>query len=120
MDVIEMLQKKYEATKYDTVTDWMKDNKVELSLQSCTAVLLRGQDKGLVVMLTLAAALHCTPKEMQWIAQQKGDKTLWRLITPSGISAEDEALLKCFNALSIHQKKIIHSLIKEWTNNPHC
>jgi hypothetical protein len=111
--VIELLQQKYGETEHTTVTDWMKESGVDLSLQSCTSVLLRGQDKGLVVMLTLAAALKCTPEEMQWIAQQKGDRTLWRLITKESITAEEHKLLDVWHKLTQAQRTIISSMIKE-------
>lgn len=113
MEVIELLQEKYKTLKYDTVTDWMAENKVDLSLQSCTSVLLRGQEKGLIVMLTLASALNCTPEEMQWIAKEKGDRTLWRLITKDSITKEESQLLEQIRKLSVGQKKIITSMLKE-------
>jgi len=117
MEVIEMLQEKYKALKYDTVTDWMRDNRVDLSLQSCTSVLLRGQDKGLVVMLTLASALNCTPEEMQWVAKEKGDRTLWRLITRESVTKEETQLLDHIRKLNASQKKIITSMLKEMVPN---
>jgi len=114
LSVIELLQEKFMQTGYSTVTEWMKDNKIELSLKSCTSVLLRGQDKGLVVMLTLASGLKCSAEEMQWIAKEKGDNTLWRLITKENISSEEEQLLNDYRALSSAQKKIVSSMIKEF------
>lgn len=112
-DVIGLLQKKYRLTGYTSVTDWMRDKRVDLSLQSCTAVLLRGQDKGLVVMLTLASALDCAADELQWIAKQKGDNTLWRLISRTNVTKEESEILDAFRVLDPGQKKIITSMLQE-------
>lgn len=110
---IELLQNKFKETKYKTVASWMRDNNVNLSLQSCTTVLHRGDSKGLVVMLTLASALNCTPEEMQRIAEEQGDKTLWRLITNETITKEESQLLDSYRTLFPEQKKIILSILKE-------
>jgi len=107
----EFLQQKYEATDCETVTDWMSRNKVDLSLQSCTAVLLRGQTKGLQVMLTLAACLGCSAEELKWVAQQCGDRTLWKYIVSQGsVTAEELSLLEAFRLLNGEQKNLITSM----------
>lgn len=111
--VVKFLQDKFEETGYGTVTDWMKANDVEISLQSATVVLLRGTAKGLVVMLTLASALGCTTDEMQWVAKECGDKHFWRLITPQVITKEHRQLIDDYDALGPEQRKIIVSMIKQ-------
>ncbi len=113
LTAVSLLQQKFKATGHDTVTDWMKDTGIDLSLQSCTTVLLRGTEKGLVVMLSLASALQCTPEEMQWIAKECGDKNFWRLITPQVITKEHQELIDAYDALNQHQKKIIASMINQ-------
>lgn len=111
--VIEFLQEKFRETGYATVTDWMADSRVHLSLQSCTAVLLRGQDKGLIVMLALAVALGCTPEEIRWVAQEKGDKVLWRLFANEVITNDESKLLEDYRTLAPAQKRMVKSMIKE-------
>lgn len=112
MSVIELLQKKFQDTGYNTVTDWMAANKVSLSLQSCTAVLLRGQDKGLQVMLTLASHLKCTTDELQWIAREKGDKAIWKLLNNPVISPEEQFLLDNYRLLNGAQQSALLTMIK--------
>ena len=111
--VIEFLQEKFRETGYATVTDWMADSRVHLSLQICTTVLLRGQDKGLIVMLALAVALGCTPEEIRWVAQEKGDKVLWRLFANEVITNEESKLLEDYRTLAPAQKRMVKSMIKE-------
>lgn len=110
---VELLQRKFRDTGYSTVSDWMRENKVDLSLQSCTTVLLRGVDKGLIVMLTLAAALNCTAEEIKMIAQEKGDDTLWRLITTSSLSREEMEILELYRSMSGNQKKVVLNVMRE-------
>jgi hypothetical protein len=115
MTPVEFLQDKFAATEHRFVSDWMKDTKIDLSLQSCTTVILRGVEKGLIVMLTLASALGCTPEEMQWIAKELGDRTIWRLITPQQLTNDESQLLSDYHSLSADQRKIIKDMIKEMT-----
>lgn len=110
---IEFLQEKFRQTGHKTVTDWMAETRIDLSLQSCTSVLLRGQDKGLIVFLVLAVALECTPEEIQWIAKEKGDKTLWRLFAKEIITNEESKLLEDYRALALAQKRMVKAMIKE-------
>lgn len=113
MTAIEILQEKFQATNSVNVTEWMAKTKVDLSLQSCTAVLLRGQDKGLICMLTLAVALGCTPEEIKMIAKEKGDNTLWKLITPDEMEADERKLLNAYRAMTPGQKKLLLGMVKE-------
>lgn len=112
MTVTEFLQEKFKATGEDTVTDWMAKTKVDLSLQSCTAVLLRGQTKGLQVMLTLAACLGCTTEELKWVSKECGDKTLWKYISQGELSQEELDFLKRYRVLNSEQRSIIEATMR--------
>lgn len=114
MTVTELLQEKFRATKFETVTDWMSETKIDLSLQACTAVLLRGKNAGIVTTMFLASALGCTAEEMKWIAKQKGDDTLWRLITKDSISREDRKLIDDYHRLNNVQKDIVNATIGQF------
>lgn len=112
LTVTEFLQEKFRATGEVTVTDWMSKHKVDLSLQSCTAVLLRGQTKGLQVMLTLAACLGCTTEELKWVSKECGDRTLWRYINQGELSQEEMEFLKQYRALNSEQRSIIEATMR--------
>ncbi len=113
MTPVELLQDKFRETGSVDVTAWMKKTHVDLSLQTCTTVLLRGTEKGLVAMLTLAVALKCSDEEIKWIAQQKGDKSFWRLITKETINSDEQKLLNDYRQLTSQQKQLIESMLQQ-------
>ena len=118
MTPVELLQDKFYATGCKDVTEWMKQSKVNLSLQTCTTILLRGTEKGLLAMLTLAVALKCSDEEIKWIAQEKGDKSFWRLITKETINSDEQKLLDDYRQLTSQQKQLIDSMIQQMRSQP--
>lgn len=111
--VVEFLKKKFRETNYNNVSDWMKENGVDLALQTATSVLLRDQEKGLITMLTLAVALGCTKEELIYVAQEKGDKTLWKLFSSDDMTNEEAILIADYRMLKRNQRKAIHNMIRE-------
>lgn len=116
-NVVEFLQNKYAETGSDTVADWMRKNNVDLSLQSCTTVIHRGECKGVQVMLTLAACLKCTKDELRWVAQEMGDNTLWRYITAGEFTPAEHDLIEAYRKLSDKQREIVDGMIREMASH---
>lgn len=112
MTPVELLQQKFQATKYGNVTDWIRGEGVELSLQTCTRILLRGDDMGIVAMLSIAACLGCTPEELRWIAKEKGDKILHKFISSNAVAHDETELLEAYSSLSSHQKAAVLTMVR--------
>ena len=113
MTSVELLQEKFREIGCKDVTEWMRQSKVDLSLQTCTTILLRGIEKGLLATLVLAVALKCSDEEIKWIAQQKGDKSFWRLITKETINSDEQKLLDDYRQLTSQQKQLIDNMLQQ-------
>ena len=112
MTVVEFLQDKYKSSGYKTVTDFCRINSVGLSLQAATSVLLRGQEKGLIVMYSLAVGLACTNEEIKWMADEMRDNAFWKLIVKTNLSKGERAIISDYRLLTPEHKALAQTMIK--------
>ena len=63
-------------------------------------------------------ALKCSDEEIKWIAQEKGDKSFWRLITKESINVDEQRLLDDYRQLNSQQKQLIDSMIQQMRSQP--
>ena len=112
-EVIEFLQGKFKESGHRDVTAWMRASSVSLSLQACSAVLLRGLRQGPKVMITLAEGLNCTTEEMQWVARSMGEPGLGRLMSKDHLRADESKLMGMYRLLTTDQKRLLREMASQ-------
>lgn len=111
-DVSSFLFGKFRDTGYTTITDWLKGERLDISHETASSIMLRGRKCGLMSFLQLGIALELTNTELVHILKVIfKDNLIWRRLEKVSLSSKSQTLLEKFNKLNEKQQELIFNMI---------
>ncbi|KAF0218834.1 MAG: hypothetical protein FD174_2617 [Geobacteraceae bacterium] len=103
---IEFLQRKFAALGYNTVSDFMRDRRSELTKETVTAIIYRGKKPDLRSLLKLSVDLGLTTDEMTGLLIARGEKQIAKWVAPVEISRGEQEVIEKVRAMKGDKGKL--------------
>ena len=107
----EILNRRYRSTRCTTVSQLVRELNSELSIETWSAILNRGERPNLRTLLIMCAELSFPPDEISKILIDRGETKIAKLIAPSPVSSLEMGVIEKIRTVGASNFKLINSLI---------